>query len=101
MTRKVVYRRASCSHQPGGSIPVNDEIGLEPFCSYEIPDYLCDLEMHDGMKLVFTSGDLFVFDGGVAMWLEEREEKIDLDRLDSESLLAVILSVSGDVCPQA
>lgn len=98
VTRKVVYR-ADPRFPDSGSVSVNDELGLEPFCSYEIPEYLCDLETHDGLRLVSIKGSLFRFEGGEELRLEEREEPIDVERLDSETLLVMLTSFE-DACLQ-
>lgn len=85
--------------EPERRVSVNDEIGLDPFCSYEIADHLCDLEMYEGLRLVRREGNLYFFEGGTQMALEEAVEAIDPDRLDSETLLELIM-LSVDACYQ-
>jgi hypothetical protein len=91
--RIAVYVVASSCPSLFHSCSVNDQIGLDPYCSYGIPDYLCDLETEEGLKLVGVEGNLFSFEGGITMILEEREELIDVECLDSETLIAMLSSL--------
>lgn len=95
MQRTVVYRVAGLQH-----FNVNNEIGLEPFASYTLKDYLEDLA-GEGIRLLSVSGPCHVFSDHSVQILQQKQERIDLSQMDEATLMVVLLSVSGRMPVQA
>lgn len=94
MYREVVYRsfpRSISNRTPDSSpgsdgVNVNDEIGLDSFCSYSLPEYLVDLARYEQRYLVEQSGNRYKFHDGTEFILVQREEEVVLDSLCRETL---------------
>ena len=67
-------------------VNVNDEIGLDPFCSYTLAEYLVDLAKHDGLYVVRQYGDVYTFHNGTKMILNQQRLPVDEGLLNEEEI---------------
>lgn len=88
MQRTVVFRLEGIAR-----INVNDEIGLDAYSSYTIPEHLEDLA-GDGRELIASHDNVYIFADHSVMILEQKREHINMDRLDEETKM-IILSVAA------
>jgi hypothetical protein len=94
MFREVVYRHGSPFLSEGveanDCVNVNDEIGLDSFLSYTLPEYLSDLAEYDDIRVVHVTGNTYSFSNGSSCRLEQRTERIPLEALDSETIAVLV-----------
>lgn len=76
MQRTVVIR-----HHAHGEENVNNEIGLEPYSSYSVSEYLEDLAT-DGVTVLAHHGNVYALSNGTVEILQQRMERIPVDTLD-------------------
>ena len=80
MQRTVVIR-----HENRGLVNVNDEIGLEPYSSYTLKEYLEDQALEEGRIVETVFGKLYWFSDGTTEVLEQHSQRIAVDPLNADT----------------
>jgi hypothetical protein len=89
MTRQAVYRYEMRQYSDGPfvvGINLNDEeLRLDAYLDYKLSEHLEDLDAM-GLALISVTGDVHTFSDGSQQILQQREDDVDLDALDAETI---------------